>query len=117
MTDAATFYTVVICATDDNAPTARPLCLQWVKTQQPHTPQTAAEMLPVGLSPTGKKPASHWLCCMQLSKAQYEHMAGFIEANNVPVRMTVVGPQEDGHQHKLPNRDAWLQANGLAVVR
>jgi hypothetical protein len=109
-------YTVVIVATRAAIEYARPLCLEWVRTQTPNTPQTAADMLPTKLSPTGKGPTTHYLCCMALTRHQYEHMQSFITTRSVPVKMTVVGPQAAGYEHKLPNRDAWLQASGLAVV-
>jgi hypothetical protein len=39
-------FTACIVATSADVETARPLSLDWVKTQDPFTTQTSAEMLP-----------------------------------------------------------------------
>jgi hypothetical protein len=109
------FFTVVICATAKDLQAAQPLCLQWMQTQKGR-PQVASDMLPTPLSPTGTSPATHWVCCMQLTQAQAEHMAAFIADREVPVRMTIVAPQADGTQFKLVNFERWLKDHALREV-
>jgi hypothetical protein len=109
------FFTVCVVATAADVERARPLCLEWTKTQHEQN-KTAAEMLPTELSPTGSAPATHHLCTLQLTQAQHDHMLAFITAHNVPVKAELIGPQADGCKHTIPNRDQWLTSNQLKVV-
>jgi hypothetical protein len=105
------FYTVCITSAAADVDRARPLCLDWVRDRlDPNTKQTGADMLPTALD-SGDR-----LCAMQLRLEDFKHMQAFILARKVPVTAELVGPQPDGHQHKLANRNSWLAAKGRKVA-
>jgi hypothetical protein len=108
--------TVCIVARAAEIQRARELSFAWIKLRRPSTRQTADEMLPTPLSPTGAGIPTHWLCVLTLTVADADHMQVFIETRSVPVSATVVGPQDDVMDSRLANRDLWLARNGLRVV-
>jgi hypothetical protein len=109
-------FTFCILATVDDLERARPLCLEWIKRWQPQTAQIAAEMLPTPLSPTGKAPATHQLCAMCGTRAEFDDMQTFIATHGVPVDATLVGRQEDKSLFTIETRDKWLPTRGLKVI-
>lgn len=115
-TQKPTLFTVCAVATAADAPRARELSLEWVKSLHPFAKQTVSEMLPTPLSPTGAAPVTLWLCAMTISQAHFEHMQAFIVSHAVPVTAETAGQQEDGTANKVANRDKWLAAKGLKVV-
>jgi len=107
-------YTVCICAKAEDIELARKLALDWCNEAGYH--HTLNEMLPIPLSIKGENPPTHYLCCMQLTQKQIQHMQKHKAAHNSPVTLTLVGEQPDGHQYKKPNMDKWLQTNQLKVI-
>ena len=109
-------FTVCVTATAEDIERARPLCLEWVKSQG-RTAHTAEMMLPTPLSETGSQPATHYLCATQLTAEQLDHMQAFIVEHAVPVKAECVAPQAgDGTHFRDPNRDMWLGHQNLRIV-
>jgi hypothetical protein len=109
-------FTVCATAKADKAPRVRPLCLDWIKAIHPNTSQTVDEMLPTPLSPTGALPATDYLCCLTLTKADAEHMVRFVSEHGGFVVVHIVGPQQDTPAARLSNRDRFLVERGLKVA-
>jgi hypothetical protein len=108
--------TVCIVAEADNIDLARVLSYAWVKLRRPFTRQTVEQMLAIALSPTGKGPATLWLCVSSLTEADADDMLAFITAHNVPVVAYRVGPQEDTEASRNANRDAFLKDHNWRLV-
>jgi hypothetical protein len=109
-------FTFCILAAVGDLERARPLCLEWVKRWHPKTAQTAADMLPTPLSPTGNSPITHKLCAMCGTRAEFDDMQAFIATRGVPVDATLVGLQEDKSLFTIANRDKWLLTRSLKVI-
>jgi hypothetical protein len=109
-------YTVCITATAADVQRARELSLDWVRSFKPLCRETAEEMLPTPISPTGAAPATHFLCCLTLTQAGWEHMQAHQQQNRSPVVLALVGPQEDTKESQLANRDRYLASIGRKVV-
>lgn len=109
-------FTVCVLATTADRPRAQALSLDWFKELRPSTTQTAEEMLPTPVSPSGSAPATHFLCCMTLTEADWQHMQAHKERNNSPVVVAFFGLQEDTLAARNANRDKWLAQNGLKVI-
>ena len=108
--------TVVVIAAIEDRPLAQPKSLKWVLRWWKDTRQTAEEMLPRMLSPTGAAPVTHCGCEMCLTPEQAADLAEFIVNEQVPVVATIIGPQENNSRSTIENRDKWLPARGLKLV-
>ncbi len=65
----------------------------------------AAGCLPTALSLTGAPPATHWLCCMPIVRAQFDRMRQWIVDHRVPVTAQLVESEAE-----------FLAANGLKRI-
>jgi hypothetical protein len=109
-------FTVCVMATAADAPRAKELSLDWVKAVKPSTDETVGEMLKTPLSPTGLAPATDFLCCMTLTKKAIDNMLSHREANQSPVVIEIVGPQDDTLEAQFANRDRYLASIGRKVI-
>jgi hypothetical protein len=109
-------FTFCIVAAAADLECARMLSLEWVKRWHPKTKQTAEEMLPMPLSSMGQAPATHYLCAMCGTRAEWDDMQAFIASKSVPVVATLVAPQENSGRFTRENRDQWLSTRGLKVI-
>jgi hypothetical protein len=115
--NSSQLFTVCIVATAEEAPVARPLCVEWHVLINPHSRVTVAEMLPTPLRPKGSKGApTKWMCANTFTGPHAAHMQAFIISRPVPVVATVVGPQEDTMAARLANRDRFLEENDWEIV-
>jgi hypothetical protein len=111
-----TFSTIIVTCPASDLSTQQPLCLDWVKRWIPDTTETAADMLPFELSPTGSPPATLNACALQLTQEQIDDMNTFIGNNSMVVTVSNAGTQDDGRANTLANFAAWLTANSLAEI-